>query len=81
MSFRRYSRNRRVEHDPESIWQSVLKGLTAIFSDTEYAVSKVAAIGITNQRETAVLGILRRENWCITPSSGSVGEPPMSAKL
>lgn len=44
-----------VEHDPESIWQSVLKGLTAIFSDTQYAVSQVAAIGITNQRETAVL--------------------------
>ena len=44
-----------VEHDPESIWQSVLKGLTAVFADTEYAVSQVAAIGITNQRETAVL--------------------------
>ena len=44
-----------VEHDPESIWQSVLKGLTAVFSDTAYAVSQVAAIGITNQRETSVL--------------------------
>ena len=44
-----------VEHDPERIWQSVLKGLTAVFSDTDYAVSQVAAIGITNQRETAVL--------------------------
>jgi glycerol kinase len=44
-----------VEHDPESIWQSVLKGLTAVFADTEYTVSQVAAIGITNQRETAVL--------------------------
>ena len=44
-----------VEHDPENIWQSVLKGLTAVFSDTDYAVSQVAAIGITNQRETAVL--------------------------
>ncbi len=44
-----------VEHDPESIWQSVLNGLSAIFSDTQYLVSQVAAIGITNQRETAVL--------------------------
>ena len=44
-----------VEHDPESIWQSVVKGLHAVFSDTEYSVSQVAAIGITNQRETAVL--------------------------
>ena len=44
-----------VEHDPESIWQSVLSGLSAIFSDKEHAVSQVAEICISNQRETAVL--------------------------
>jgi glycerol kinase len=44
-----------VEHDPEAIWHSVLKGLTAVFADGLYAVENVAAIGITNQRETAVL--------------------------
>ena len=55
MSFRRYSRSQDGLSTILSIWQSVLKGLTAIFSDTQYAVSQVAAIGITNQRETAVL--------------------------
>ena len=44
-----------VEHDPESIWESVLKGLAAIFVDDRYSPKDVAAIGITNQRETAVL--------------------------
>jgi glycerol kinase len=44
-----------VEHDPEAIWHSVLKGLKAVFADGLYAVENVAAIGITNQRETAVL--------------------------
>ena len=44
-----------VEHDPEAIWESVLKGLKAVFADGLYAVENVAAIGITNQRETAVL--------------------------
>ena len=44
-----------VEHDPESIWESVLKGLAAIFVDGRYSPKDVSAIGITNQRETAVL--------------------------
>ena len=44
-----------VEHDPESIWESVEKGLAAIFADGTYAVTDVSAIGITNQRETAVV--------------------------
>ena len=44
-----------VEHDPEAIWDSVLKGLKAVFADGLYAVENVAAIGITNQRETIVV--------------------------
>lgn len=44
-----------VEHDPEDIWQSVLQGLTAVFASRQYDASDVLAIGITNQRETAVL--------------------------
>ena len=44
-----------VEHDPESIWESVLKGLAAIFVDGRYSPKDVSAIGITNQRETSVL--------------------------
>jgi glycerol kinase len=44
-----------VEHDPESIWDSVEQGLAAVFADGTYDASDVSAIGITNQRETAVL--------------------------
>lgn len=44
-----------VEHNTDSIWQSILKGIEAIFADGAYKPSDVVAIGITNQRETAVL--------------------------
>ena len=44
-----------VEHDPESIWESVEKGFSAVFADGTYEAADVSAIGITNQRETAVL--------------------------
>ena len=44
-----------VEHDPESIWESVEKGLLAVFADGTYDAANISAIGITNQRETAVL--------------------------
>ena len=44
-----------VEHDLESIWESVEKGLSAVFADGKYAPTDISAIGITNQRETAAL--------------------------
>ena len=44
-----------VEHNTESIWQSILKGIAVIFADGAYKPGNVVAIGITNQRETAVL--------------------------
>ncbi len=44
-----------VEHDPDSIWESVEKGLLAVFADGTYNPADISAIGITNQRETAVL--------------------------
>ncbi len=44
-----------VEHDPDSIWESVAKGLSAVFADGTYNPADISAIGITNQRETAVL--------------------------
>ncbi|MET0538135.1 MAG: glycerol kinase GlpK [Xanthobacteraceae bacterium] len=44
-----------VEHDPEAIWSSVLAtAKTAIEQLTERG-GKIAALGITNQRETVVL--------------------------
>jgi len=44
-----------VEHDPEAIWASVLKGLKALFKRHLVKPTNVVAIGITNQRETAML--------------------------
>ena len=44
-----------VEHDLESIWESVEKGLSAVFADGKYAATDISAIGITNQRETTAL--------------------------
>ena len=44
-----------VEHDPEAIWASVLKGIRAVFRRGLCKPVDVACIGITNQRETALL--------------------------
>ncbi len=44
-----------VEHDPEDIWASVEASLGAALAQANIDVASVAAIGITNQRETTVL--------------------------
>ena len=44
-----------VEHDPEAIWASVLKGIRAVFRKQLCKPADIACIGITNQRETALL--------------------------
>lgn len=51
----RYPRPGWVEHDPEAIWNSVLAAIRAALRDAGAKADAVAAIGITNQRETAVL--------------------------
>lgn len=42
-----------VEHDPEAIWSSQRNSAKKVLSETN--IEQVAAIGITNQRETIVL--------------------------
>jgi glycerol kinase len=42
-----------VEHDPEEIWRSVLEVCHTVVSDV--GAQSIAAIGITNQRETTVV--------------------------
>lgn len=42
-----------VEHDPEAIWAAVVQTVRQVL--TGVALSEVAGIGITNQRETTVL--------------------------
>src|SRR5215470_14677052 len=44
-----------VEHDPEEIWTSVLVTVRAAMARAGVAATDVAAIGITNQRETALI--------------------------
>ncbi|MFH1529755.1 MAG: glycerol kinase GlpK [Pseudomonadota bacterium] len=49
-----------VEHDPEEIWGTVEGTVPAALADAGIAGADIAAIGITNQRETTVLW--RRED-------------------
>jgi len=44
-----------VEHDPEAIWRSVSRVVTAALANARVRPAEVAGIGITNQRETTVL--------------------------
>ena len=44
-----------VEHDAERIWQDTLKVARTVLSEQDVAADRVDSIGITNQRETAVL--------------------------
>ena len=44
-----------VEHDPEEIWQSVLTTCGQAIVNARIRPEEVAAIGITNQRETVVV--------------------------
>jgi glycerol kinase len=44
-----------VEHDPEAIWSSVTAALGKALAEAKIEPSSIAAIGITNQRETTVM--------------------------
>ena len=44
-----------VEHDPEEIWSSQLAAASSAIAQSGIDVRDIAAIGITNQRETTIL--------------------------
>jgi glycerol kinase len=44
-----------VEHDPEAIWASVLATAKEALAKAKLSAEEIAAIGVTNQRETVVL--------------------------
>lgn len=44
-----------VEHDPEDIWRDALATARAALANSGLAAADLAAIGITNQRETAMV--------------------------
>ena len=49
-----------VEHDAQEIWQTQSRVMADVLDETRLAASDIAAIGITNQRETTV--VWDREN-------------------
>lgn len=44
-----------VEHDPQEIWKTQLDMLLKVIHENDIKPSSIAAIGITNQRETTVI--------------------------
>ncbi len=50
-----YPRDGWVEHDPMEIWSSQLGVLNEVIAHSGVALEEIAAIGITNQRETTIL--------------------------
>jgi glycerol kinase len=50
-----YPRPGWVEQDPEAIWQTQIEAARAGLADAGVAASEVAAVGITNQRETTLV--------------------------
>ncbi|MEF2070808.1 glycerol kinase GlpK [Consotaella aegiceratis] len=44
-----------VEHEPEDIWQSVVATVRRALSDSALSARDLSCLGITNQRETAIL--------------------------
>ena len=44
-----------VEHDPEEIWHSVIWSVHEALRKAKLTAEDIAAIGITNQRETVVI--------------------------
>jgi glycerol kinase len=50
-----YPRSGWVEHDPEDIWRTVLSTARGALAEAGIEAGEVAALGITNQRETVVI--------------------------
>ncbi len=44
-----------VEHDPEAIWNTQLEVAKQVLSRVDLGPKTIAAIGVTNQRETTIL--------------------------
>jgi glycerol kinase len=44
-----------VEHDPEDLWRSAMDALSGALGEARASAAEIAAVGITNQRETVVL--------------------------
>jgi glycerol kinase len=69
-----------VEHDPADLWATVAATARAAIEKARLSARDIAAIGITNQRETrAAVGPRHRGGRCTAPSSGRTAAPPPPA--
>jgi glycerol kinase len=50
-----YPKSGWVEHDPEEIWDSVVSTMKMAIREAKISAKDIAALGITNQRETVVV--------------------------
>ncbi len=50
-----YPRSGWVEHDPEDLWNSTVAAVKTVLAKSDTSAREVAALGITNQRETAIV--------------------------
>lgn len=50
-----FPQNGWVEHSPKEIWQSTLQVCRETIEQSDFSVNDIAAIGITNQRETTIV--------------------------
>ena len=64
-----------VEHDALEIWETQLSVAREAIAKLGISAREIAAIGITNQRETTSSGTSATENRFIMPLSGSAEEP------
>ena len=53
-----------VEHDAVEIWENTLKTMNVVLADTGLGAADLAAVGITNQRESAVIWDRRTGEPC-----------------
>jgi len=44
-----------VEHDPEEIWQTTMRCMKKVLTQSKINPKQIAGVGITNQRETTIL--------------------------
>ena len=62
-----------VEHDMQEIWEATHAVAGEALEDAGVRPGELAAVGITNQRETVCVWDPRRGSLCIARSSGRTG--------
>ena len=59
-----------VEHDPMEIWRNTRRALSEALADEDISEQDIDALGLTNQRETAVIWEKKTASRSTTPSCG-----------